>query len=108
MAARDEFGSHRPRNPAAETAVERIDGPVLLVSGVSDEVWPSAAYAAAIVERRKAAGLATTSLTALYAGDFVGIGLPNTAARVLGGRREADAALRAHAWTRVLAVLRSL
>ncbi|MBA3246147.1 MAG: prolyl oligopeptidase family serine peptidase, partial [Actinobacteria bacterium] len=106
--ASDEFGNTRPRNPAAEIAVERIDGPVLLVSGVSDELWPSAAYAAAIVDRRKTSGLATTSLTGLYAGHFVGVGLPNVAVRVLGGTRQADAALRARAWPSVLALLRGL
>ena len=105
---RDEFGNTRPRDPAAEIAVERIDGPVLLVSGVSDELWPSAAYAIAIVDRRKAAGLATTSLTGLYAGHSVGIGLPNIAARPRGGTREADAALRARAWRHVLRLLREL
>jgi len=103
-----EFGNTRPRNPAAEIAVERIDGPVLLVSGVSDELWPSSAYAAAVVDRREAAGLATTSLTSLYAGHSVGVTLPNTAVRALGGTREANAALRARAWPSVLALLRGL
>jgi dienelactone hydrolase len=39
---------------AAEIAVERIEGPVLMFSGKDDQVWPSDLFAARVVERLKA------------------------------------------------------
>jgi len=103
-----DLGNPRPASGRGVIRVERIDGPVLLVSGLSDLLWPSGGYAAAIAERRKAAGLATTSLTSLSAGHFVGAALPNLAVSALGGTREGDAALRSRAWPRALALLRGL
>lgn len=103
-----DLGNPRPANGVGVIPVEKIDGPVLLVSGFSDLLWASGGYAAAIVERRKAAGLATISLTSLSAGHFVGAALPNLAVGTLGGTRQGDAALRSRAWPRVLALLRGL
>jgi dienelactone hydrolase len=42
--------------PAAEIEVERIDGPVLLVSGGADQLWPSAVYATRVLDRLRALG----------------------------------------------------
>lgn len=41
-------------NPEAEIPVERIRGPVLLLSGGADRVWPSSAMASAMAARLKA------------------------------------------------------
>lgn len=101
-----DLGNPRPLSGLGVIKVELIDGPVLLVSGLSDLLWPSGGYAAAIVDRRRAAGLETTSLTSLSAGHAVGVAVPNMAVRALGGTRKADASLRGRAWPRVLALLR--
>jgi len=106
--SRADLGNPSPASGRGVIPVERIDGPVLLVSGFIDLLWPSGGYASAIVTRRKAAGLETTSLTSLSAGHFVGAALPNFAAGALGSTRAGDASLRARAWPRVLALLRRL
>lgn len=41
---------------AAEIEVERIDGPVLLLSGGDDQLWPSDVYAARVLERLEERG----------------------------------------------------
>ena len=43
-------------DPEAEIPVERIRGPVLLISAGADRVWPSSAMAAAMASRLKAHG----------------------------------------------------
>ncbi len=45
-----------PRHPDAIIPVERINGPVMLVCGARDRVWPSCAMAAAVAARLKAKG----------------------------------------------------
>ena len=57
LAGRDRF-LNRMQDAAAlaraEIQVERIDGPVLLLSGKDDQLWPSDLFAARIVDRLKA------------------------------------------------------
>lgn len=42
--------------PEAEIAVEKINGPILLISGDDDQLWPSTALANRITDRLKAKG----------------------------------------------------
>lgn len=58
----------------AEIAVEHIHGPVLVVSGESDGVWPSPLMTQAVVERLKSACFAFTveRLNYLHAGHLAG------------------------------------
>lgn len=99
---------------AATIRVERINGPVMLVAGGADELWPSAEMA-----RRVRARLASFSRTAadtilIYpdAGHRIGKSyLPAGSTRVAGGRLEtggtprANALAQAHAWPAVLQFL---
>jgi cholinesterase len=57
LSSRDRF-LKRMQDPAAlagaEIAVERIGGPVLLLSGKDDQLWPSDLFASRVVERLRA------------------------------------------------------
>ncbi len=100
----------------AAIAVERIRGPVFLAAGERDGLWPSAAMARAIGERRRRYGCSPRDETHVYveAGHF--IGLPNlpAGATLVGGRLdaggtpEANAAASAEMWPRLIAFLSSL
>lgn len=96
--------------------VERIHGPVLLVSGREDELWPSSWSADAIAARLCAHGFDHRVVHLSYAGAGHLIGkayLPAGSTRVAGGRLEtggtpqANAAAQADAWPRVLRFLAS-
>jgi dienelactone hydrolase len=100
----------------AEIPVERIHGPVLLVAGREDELWPSSWSADAIAARLRAHGFAhrVVHLSYPHAGHFIGKAyLPAGSTRVGGGRLEtggtpqANAAAQADAWPRVLRFLAS-
>ena len=106
---------------AAEIPVERTRGPILLVSGDSDAMWPSTPMAE-IAERRAARyGVAHDVQHLRYpgAGHVCG-GAPGTPVQTqvrlpldggfyaLGGSRAANAAARAHSWPRVLAFLKAI
>jgi dienelactone hydrolase len=103
---------------AAEIPVERARGPILVVSGEADAMWPATRLGER-VERRAAAGRSTHPVTHLrYPGaGHVGAGVPGTPAPIevrhpvdggwyaLGGTPAANAAARADSWPRVLAFL---
>ena len=98
----------------ATIPVERIDGPVLLVSGQADELWPSGWSAAAIAAHLRAKGFRYRVVHLSYAGAGHLIGkayLPAGSTRVAGGRLETggtpqgNAAAQADAWPRVLRFL---
>jgi len=100
----------------AEIPVERIRGPVLLVAGRQDELWPSAWSADAITARLRVHGFAHRVVHLSYprAGHLIGKSyLPAGSTRVGGGRLEtggtpqANAAAQADAWPRVLRFLAS-
>lgn len=87
---------------AATIAVEQIGGRLVLVAGEDDQVWPAAAFARAIADRREGHGLLTEVVVGPDAGHRVV--LPGEAV-VEGGQRmrrggnvEADRALGAAAW----------
>lgn len=99
------------RATVARIAVERIEGEVLLIVGGDDQVWPSDAFAKAIVAARRSAGLVTTV-----------IGHPDAGHRLLlpgeeaasggvrmarGGSAAADAELGRRAWPEILRVIGS-
>ncbi len=82
------------REANAAIAVEQVTARVILAAGGADEVWPSAAFAEQVRERRAAAGLGTTVL--LEAGAGHRVVLPGespaqpTADYGYGGSEEAD------------------
>jgi dienelactone hydrolase len=103
--------------PEAIIPVEQIAGPVLLVAGDQDLVWPSAPYAHAIVKRMHANG--RWGVTALvYHGAGHRIGLPDVplvprltgpgGLRPFGGTLEGDAQASEHSWPHVLQLLAKL
>jgi dienelactone hydrolase len=115
-----DLGDPEPsHNPEAIIRVETIAGPIFLVSGLLDGLWPSYGYARAIVRRLRAHGRSDyTSLAYTRASHAVGTAVPNfpiaeaftVQGRVLdlGGTPEGDARARADSWPRLLAFLSHL
>jgi dienelactone hydrolase len=109
---------YRMRDPEvvakAAIPVERINGPIMLVVGGADELWPSGEMARQIRERRAGAAHRAGDTTFIYprAGHRIGKSyLPAGSTRVAGGRLEtggtprANAAAQADAWPQVLRFL---
>lgn len=102
------------KHPEAAIPVERIAGPVLLLCGEEDKLWPSCPMARAVKARRDAAngGLATTLLAYPDAGHFgVGPALPAGAdvpamITMFGGSEAGNVAARADGWPRTIAFLK--
>lgn len=112
LSDRDPFG-------AAEIPIERVSGPILMVSGEADAMWPSTPMAC-IAQRRAAEHGFAHELTHLRypgAGHQCG-GVPGTPTisqvrhpvtgqvYTFGGSPAADARARADSWPHVLRVLR--
>jgi uncharacterized protein len=102
-----------PRHPDAIIPVERIHGPVLLICGKRDRVWPSCPMAAAVAARLTARNFPhpVQFLSFPRAGHAV-FGAPVDPASEdyadlgsLGGSAAANAAARRSAWTAFLAFL---
>jgi dienelactone hydrolase len=104
---------------AAEIPVERIEGPILLVSGGSDAMWPSTEMADIAVRRAERYDFAHPIVHLRYpdAGHSC-FGVPGTPVftetgphpltgvpYALGGTRAANAAARADSWPRAVAFL---
>jgi dienelactone hydrolase len=96
---------------AATIPVERIGGPVMLIAGEADELWPSGEMARQIQVRLAASPRRTGDATFVYPGAGHRIGkayLPAGSTRVASGRLEtggtpaANAAAQADAWPRAL------
>ncbi len=101
------------QHPEAVIPVERITGPVLVLCGEDDSLWPSCPMARAVKERREAAGagLATTLLAYKDAGHF-GVGPPLADGKkvpfmltVFGGTETGNIAARQDGWPRTIAFL---
>ena len=98
---------------AATIPVERIDGPVLLVSGGDDQVWPADRLSAVAAERLEAAASADhgrdaphAHLTDAHVGHLVGVPhVPLAAFDRGGGTPGASADLGADAWQQTLEYL---
>lgn len=99
----------------AAIPVERIRGPVLLVSGADDRLWPSSRLSEMVIERLEAHGHPYPHEHLRYeeAGHLITIPEampppeePGLKRFELGGSREINEAASADAWPKVLAVLR--
>ena len=101
---------------AAGIPVERISGPVLLISGEDDRLWPSPVLAEIAAVRLRAHRRPVTHLRYPGAGHMIGpVGLPATANTILhplrgrsmalGGTPAGNAAAAADSWPRVLQFL---
>ncbi|MFL0670394.1 MAG: acyl-CoA thioester hydrolase/BAAT C-terminal domain-containing protein [Erythrobacter sp.] len=102
-----------PQHPEAVIPVERIAGPVLLLCGEADSLWPSCPMARAVKARRdgSGAGLQTTLLAYKDAGHFA-VGPPLDESKpvpfmltVFGGTEQGNIAARKDGWPRTLAFL---
>jgi dienelactone hydrolase len=92
----------------AEIPVERINGPVLLISGLEDRVWPSSVMADLIIARLKEHGALRTSEHVAFgdAGHIINFPfLPTSTRTQLGGTIDGLAHADAESWRRVLAFL---
>lgn len=101
-------------HPDAMIPVERIGGPVLLLSGRADTMWPSSAMADQVIARLDAKHFRYPHRHIAYA-DAGHAGAvppsetppPPTAFNGLGGTTEGNAAARADSWVQILAFLKS-
>ena len=98
---------------AGSIAVEKIEGPVLLVSGTDDQVWPSTRFSEMVVERLKAHEHPFPYEHLRYEGAGHPTGLPysgpvNTRGgpMPLGGSLERNGFLNADSWPKVLDFLK--
>jgi uncharacterized protein len=98
---------------AAEIALEKIDGPLLLISGTDDQMWPSTRLSEMAIERLKAHDHPFPYEHLRYEGAGHMITLPNaeppvswTSRYEVGGTREANEFANADSWTKVLGFLR--
>lgn len=104
---------------AAEIAVEKIQGPLLLLSGEDDRLWPSTELADRVVRRCREKNFAHAVLHVAYPGAGHGLRWPHAPATVtrvrhpatgemldFGGSPPATARARVDAWQRTLAFLR--
>jgi dienelactone hydrolase len=116
------FNSPRAYHPDAVIPVERIRGPLFLLCGGSDLLWPSCPYSHEIAARRADNHAPYVDVLAEEpgAGHFVGSPVPNAPASStttvsprygilsVGGTQQADALGRLDAWPRLLQFLADL
>jgi dienelactone hydrolase len=102
------------QHPEAVIPVERIGGPILLLSGRADSLWPSSAMADQVIARLDARGFRYPHRHIAYpdAGHAGAIppsegGPAPSAYNSLGGTTEGNAAARADSWTQTLAFLKA-
>jgi uncharacterized protein len=103
------------RHQDAWIAAEKINGPILLISGKEDALWPSAALSEQLVARLKAKGFkhAVTHLSYDGAGHLVFMGDPSSPGAqsmakaapnpVMGGASDANAKAWADNWPKTIA-----
>jgi dienelactone hydrolase len=92
----------------AEIPVERMNGPILLISGREDRLWPSTAMADLVIARLKEHGVVRTSEHIAFgdAGHIINFPfLPTSTRTQLGGTIDGLARADAESWKRVLAFL---
>lgn len=100
--------------PEAEIPVESIAGPVMMVSGGADALWPSAEMAGKVEARLKARGFPHPVVSLVYPDAGHAVFGPPVArdapglerALALGGTLDGLVAARADGWPRVVAFLR--
>lgn len=100
------------RNPDAAIPVEKYKGPLMLVCGEAEKLWPSCPMTDQIVERAKAKG-APQPVVLRYKDAGHGVmGAPPSGAEEdkwvakLGGTAEGNWAARADSWPKIVAFLR--
>lgn len=100
---------HQAAVAAASIAVEKINGPVLLISGTQDQLWPSSRYSDMVVARLKTNNFpfAYEHLRYEGAGHFIGIpyfpaNQTQTVALDGGGNAEANGTASADSYAKVL------
>ena len=105
--------ANRTAVEAASIAVERINGPVLLVSGTGDELWPSTRFSEMVMERLRTHDHPFPYEHLRYEGAGHLITLPGykpeeswTMRVELGGSREANEFANADSWPKVLGFLK--
>jgi uncharacterized protein len=97
---------------AAEIAVEKINGPLLLISGTDEQMWPSTRLSEMAIERLKVHNHPFPYEHLRYEGAGHMITLPNSepppswsSRYEVGGTPEANEFANADSWTRVLGFL---
>ena len=97
---------------AASIAVEKIEAPVMLISGTDDQLWPSTRLSEMVIERLKAHAHLFTYEHLRYEGAGHLLTLPGYEPRPawgrrleLGGSQEANEYANANSWPRILAFL---
>jgi dienelactone hydrolase len=97
---------------AATIPVEQMRGPVLLVSGRRDQLWPSTTMAEMVMRRLDAHSFPYRHEHLAYADAGHGLSLPhlptttiNRGSILMGGTPQATAAANADAWAKVVAFL---
>lgn len=97
----------------SEIAVEQIAGPILLVSGTDDQVWPSSIMSEKIVERLKEKSFHHEVIHLKFenAGHFIGLPAWPTSGRIVGdmaagGTTDADGIASAESRPRIMQFLR--
>lgn len=101
-------------HPDAVIPVERITGPVLLICGEADTLWPSCKMSRAIAARAASLSGPDVKLLAYEGGGHGVVGVPDadfdaatSTLGELGGTPEANQAARADSWPQVVAFFRS-
>jgi dienelactone hydrolase len=114
-----EFGNPSPQsNPQAIIPVEDVQGPIFLVSGADDELWPSPKYVAAIMARLDAAHDSFPHQSLVYPGARHGVAVAvpfgpapqsvvtsQSGELYLGGTPPANARADADSWPKLLKFL---
>jgi uncharacterized protein len=100
-----------PQHPDAVIPVERIRGPILLVCGEADSLWPSCPMADEISARLSANGRPAASVLRYKDAGHQVFGVPvenpHDWLGSLGGSADGNAAARADGWPKVLAFLKA-
>lgn len=103
--------ARRAEHPQAAIPVEKINGPILLICGEADGLWPSCPMAAAVSERLNASRFKPKVTLLRYPGAGHGaVGQPYTpedpaAVDPLGGTQGGNVAARVDGWPKTLAFL---
>ena len=100
-------------HPEAAIPVEKINGPVLLLSGKSDTLWPSSAMAEQVIARLDAHGFKHAHWHIAYPDAGHGAMSPaagpvnNTAYANMGGTEAGNGFARSDSWARIAAFFKS-
>ncbi|CAA9456845.1 MAG: hypothetical protein AVDCRST_MAG28-2484 [uncultured Rubrobacteraceae bacterium] len=98
---------------AASIAVEKIDGPVMVISGTDDHLWPSTRFSEMVIQRLEAHGHPFPHEHLRYEGAGHMILMPNSEPEgpqmqrfEVGGSKEANEVANQNSWPKVLGFLR--